>query len=95
MWVYLTTVANDIEYRIIAGLLETADIPSFRKAAGIDEIIGISPSGIDVLVPEEKYEEARMLLSAQVDAKALEQEESETEQVDAKALGQEESGTGE
>ena len=61
-WKVLTTVANDIEFEIVAGLLEGAGIPAVRKVNGIDGyltvIIGIPLAGIEVLVPEDRFRES-------------------------------------
>lgn len=75
-WVILTTVANDIEFEMLAGLLEGAGIPAVRKVNGIDGyltvLIGVPLAGVDVLVPKDKLEEAQQLLEANIDEDAFE-----------------------
>lgn len=70
-WKVLTTVANDIEFEMVARLLEGAGIPAVRKVNGIDGyltlIIGIPLGGVDVLVPEDMLKEAEQLLDAKVE----------------------------
>lgn len=68
-WISLCNVSNDIEFEILKGVLEMGGIPVIRKIAGIDSYLivftGVPPvGGIDVLVPEDRYEEARQLLDA-------------------------------
>lgn len=75
-WVAVETVANDIEFEMVAGLLSTAEIPCVRKVRGVDGylqvILGVPIAGIDVLVPPDKEEEARQLLESQVEGEDLE-----------------------
>lgn len=70
-WMVLTTVANDIEFEMVSGLLATAEIPSVRKVRGVDGylqvILGVPIAGIDVLVPRDRFAEAQQLLEAQVE----------------------------
>jgi hypothetical protein len=70
-WVKLTTVANDIEFGMVKGLLEMGNIPVIQKVMGVDGylqiIMGKPVAGISIMVPEDKYEEALQLLNAQVD----------------------------
>lgn len=76
-WKILTTVANDIEFEMLSGLLATAEIPCVRKVRGVDGylqvILGVPIAGIDVLVPQDRFEEAQLLLEAQVDEKSMEE----------------------
>lgn len=70
-WAVLTNVSNDIEYEIIAGLLHTGNIPTIKQYKGLDGYLVIftgTPiiNGIDVLVPEDKLEEARMIIDAPI-----------------------------
>lgn len=75
-WVTLTNVANDIEFETVASLLRIADIPCIRKIRGVDGfitvIIGVPIGGIEVLVPEDRLEEAGQLLNAEVEDEELE-----------------------
>lgn len=64
-WVFLTTVSNDIEYGIVAALLETAEIPVMRKVEGVDYIVGGLVTGVEVFVPSARYEEAVELTAEQ------------------------------
>ena len=76
-WKILTTVANDIEFEMLSGLLATAEIPCVRKVRGVDGylqvILGVPIAGIDVLVPQDRWEEARLLLEAPVEEKGMEE----------------------
>lgn len=76
-WVFLTKVGNDIEFGMVKGLLEMAGIPVVRKVRGVDGflqiVLGSPLAGIDVMVPEDKYDEALELINAPVE----EQEEQE------------------
>ena len=82
-WLHLTTVANDIEFGMVAGLLEMGNIPTLRKTKGVDGylqiILGVPLGGIQVMVPKDKYEEALQLINTSVDDAALEEEEKGTE----------------
>lgn len=64
----LTTVFGNAELCIIRSILESEGIPHRvrdRGAGGVVRIVaGDSPFGCDILVPEEKLEEARELLEA-------------------------------
>lgn len=65
-WAYLTSIFNDWEGDIIAGLLETHGIPIMRKypgSSGIAKIYLGSSFGAELYVPEEKLELARSILS--------------------------------
>lgn len=77
-WVILTTVANDIEYEMLAGLLATANIPSVKKVKGIDGylqvILGFPIAGVDVLVPPDRYEDARQLTETEIEEESFEEE---------------------
>ncbi len=70
-WVHLTTVSNEIEFGMVASLLEMGSIPAVKKVHGLDGyfeiILGTPLGGIDVLVPADKYEEALGLLNTPVD----------------------------
>ena len=78
-WVVLTTVKNDIEYNLISELLKSGDIPSLRVVKGIDGflqvVLGVPLAGIDLKVPQDKYEEALSILNAPIDDEAFMQEE--------------------
>ncbi len=70
-WVKLTYVFDHIHFGIIKGLLDTADIPVVQKARGIggasEVLTGINAQGIDIMVPEDRYEEAKDMLSDTAD----------------------------
>lgn len=87
-WMVLTTVSNDIEFELVAGLLEMANIPVVRQVEGIDGylqiVLGIPIAGIHVMVPADRYEEALQLINTEVDEEKLEEEEEETENVSEK-----------
>ena len=82
-WTTLTTVSNDIEFELVAGLLAMGEIPVVRQVEGVDGylqiVLGIPIGGIHVMVPNDKYEEAFQLINAQVDENVLEEEEEKTE----------------
>lgn len=90
-WVKLTNAANEIEFDMIAGLLDMAGIPVVKEVSGIDGfleiMIGVPVAGINVMVPEEKYEEAFQLISAQVDEQELEKEILESEETSGREKG--------
>lgn len=90
-WVKLTNAANEIEFNMIAGLLDMAGIPVIKEVSGIDGfleiMIGVPVAGINVMVPEEKYEEALQLISAQVDEQELEKEIKESEETSGQENG--------
>lgn len=66
VWVKLVNVSDQIEFGIIKGLLEMAEIPAVKKVGnlgGYAEILtGVSFEGIDVYVPEDRYEEAKEII---------------------------------
>jgi hypothetical protein len=82
-WKVVTTVANDIEFELVAGLLKMGEIPVIRQVSDVDGcleiMLGVPLSGIHVMVPEDKYEEALGLINTEVDEKTLEEEEEKTE----------------
>jgi hypothetical protein len=82
-WSLLTTVANDIEFEMVAGLLQMGDIPVIRKVKGIDGfiqiILGMPLAGIDIYVPKDRFEEAMELLNSDVNEEEFLAEEKETE----------------
>lgn len=65
-WIVLTNVLNDIEFGIIKGLLDIAGIPAIRRVQGIQQIVGAQLTGIDILVPSDRLEEAELLLKTEV-----------------------------
>ena len=77
-WLTVTTVSNDIEFELVAGLLKMADIPAIKKTKGIDSyvhgILGINLCEIDVVVPGDRYEDALELLNTPADDYAVEDE---------------------
>ncbi len=66
-WVIVATVANSIEFEMVTGLLEMAQIPVVKKTYGVDSfsevLFGMPISGMDVLVPEDRLEEAKQILN--------------------------------
>jgi hypothetical protein len=82
-WELLTTVANDIEFEMVAGILQMGDIPVIRNVKGIDGfiqiILGMPIAGIDILVPKDRFIEAHELLNADINEEAFLAEEKETE----------------
>ncbi len=72
-WSVLTKVSNDIEFEMIAGLLSMGNIPVVKKIGQIDGfvkiLIGVPIAGIEVLVPSDRFQEARDLIEASVDDK--------------------------
>ena len=79
----LTTVYGNAELCIIRSILESEGIPHRvrdRGAGGVVRIVaGDSPFGCDILVPEEKLEEARELLEAFRSAEPLKETEDATD----------------
>lgn len=70
-WKFLTTVANDIEFEMLSGLLATAEIPCVKKVRGADGylqvLLGVPIAGIEVIVPPDRYEEALQLIESSAD----------------------------
>ncbi|RCX18299.1 putative signal transducing protein [Anaerobacterium chartisolvens] len=70
-WVHLTTVPNDIEFEMVAGLLKASNIPVIRSVRGVDGfaqiILGVPISGIDLLVHKDKLQEATEILNADIE----------------------------
>lgn len=64
-FVKLVIAANDIEADIICSLLENESIPTKRKYKGINSkvIMGLVVE-TEILVPEDKKEEAQLILNA-------------------------------
>ncbi|MDD4188957.1 MAG: DUF2007 domain-containing protein [Eubacteriales bacterium] len=85
-WVKLVNVSNQIEFSIIKSLLDMAEIPAVKKVGnlgGYAEILtGISFEGIDIYVPEDRYEEAREMIETQEDNSEGSPEESPEHDVD-------------
>ncbi|WP_010681073.1 putative signal transducing protein [Acetivibrio cellulolyticus] len=77
--VHLTNVSNELECSFVLGLLKQAGIMAVKKAVGMDETVGFTLEGIEILVVEEDFEVAYQLLNSGVDEKALEDEELESE----------------
>ncbi|NLC77880.1 MAG: DUF2007 domain-containing protein [Clostridia bacterium] len=64
-WVYLQTTVHDWEADVIAGLLETNNIPVLRKYPGNSGVAKIylgSAFGVELYVPANQLELARTLL---------------------------------
>lgn len=78
-WVHLTTAGNDIEFELLAGLLQMAGIPTLKKSKGVDKFVGVPIAGVDVMVPAGMYDEALQIINTPVDEEELEEEEKETE----------------
>jgi hypothetical protein len=80
---HLTTVNNEIEYELIAGLLSNANIPVFKDHSGVDgfavDILGLKINGLKVLVPVENYDKALQIISSHIDYEELKKEELQTE----------------
>ncbi|HAU31398.1 MAG: hypothetical protein XD78_0455 [Desulfotomaculum sp. 46_296] len=64
-WVKLVVAANELEADIICSLLENESIPTERRHKGINlkVIMGLAVE-TEILVPEDKKEEAQQILSA-------------------------------
>jgi hypothetical protein len=82
-WDCLTTVANDIEFEMVAGLLQMGEIPVIRKVRGVDGfiqiILGMPIAGIDLYVPRDRFQEALELLNSDVNEEDFLAEEKKTE----------------
>ena len=67
-WVYLTKAANNIEFSIIESLLKTESIPVIPKTIPIDGFLnvlaGATFEGIDLMVPEDRHDEALAIINA-------------------------------
>lgn len=64
-WVFLKSTLNDIEADVISGLLEANGIPTMRKYPNISGLAKIylgSSFGVEIYVPNEHLEEARLLI---------------------------------
>lgn len=64
----LTTVHDDAEAAIVCGILEDEKIPYLKKDRGsggvVRVIAGYSMFGTDITVPEDRYEDAVVVLDA-------------------------------
>jgi RNA polymerase subunit RPABC4/transcription elongation factor Spt4 len=89
-WIHLTTVANEIEFELVAGLLETGGIPATMRSIGVDRYVGIPMAGIEVRVPAEKHAEALQIINAEMDETMLEEEELSTENEETQEMDNEE-----
>jgi hypothetical protein len=85
-WELLTTVVNDIDFEMVAGILQMGEIPVIRKVKGIDGflqiILGTPVSGIDIYVPKDRFQEATDLLNADVNEEDFPEEEKDTQEAD-------------
>lgn len=83
-WDCLTTVANDIEFEMVAGILQMGEIPVIRKVRGVDGfiqiILGMPIAGIDIYVPKDRLQEASELLNADINEEEFLAEEEESEE---------------
>lgn len=64
-WVFLQSTLNDVEADIIAGLLESHEIPTMRRYPGYSSLAKIytgSPFGVEIYVPAHLIKKARDLL---------------------------------
>mgnify|MGYP001143601657 CR=1 FL=1 len=88
-WVHLTSVANEIEYELMAGLLETGNIPVTMRSIGVDRFVGVPMAGIEVMVPAHRYDEAVQIINTEIDEDTLIEEEiiTETEDTEEKEDG--------
>ncbi|MBZ9686771.1 hypothetical protein G9F72_010585 [Clostridium estertheticum] len=65
--VFLISVSDDFEARIIESKLNAFGIPSFKKTDGLNGIYGFTgTSGIDIYVPSMLLEDARDLIDIQI-----------------------------
>lgn len=80
-WDLLTTVANDIEFEMVAGILQMGDIPVIKKVKGVDGfiqiILGMPIAGIDIYVHKDRFNEAYELLNADINEEEFLAEEEE------------------
>jgi len=77
--VHLTNVSNELECGFVLGLLKQAGIMAIKKSVGMDEVVGLTLEGIEILVDEEDFEVAYQLLNSEVDESTLDNEEIESE----------------
>ncbi|MBQ4369638.1 MAG: hypothetical protein II784_01415 [Oscillospiraceae bacterium] len=74
--VYLKTVtgASEVTYELEAGLLEAYGIPVLRNFTALGSfgkiVLGFSGTGMDILVPETMYEDAKALLESRPEEEA-------------------------
>lgn len=77
-WRVVTTVANDIEYEMVAGVMGMANIPVVGQTLGVDSLmkvlLGVPMRGIEVKVPPDRYEEAVKLLNSDYAEEEMPQE---------------------
>lgn len=77
--VHLTNVSNELEGVFVLNLLKQANIMAVKKSVGMDEAVGFTLEGIELLVSEEDFEMAYQLINSEVDEKTLEEEEENSE----------------
>lgn len=77
--VHLTNVSNELEGAFVLNLLKQANIMAIKKSVGMDESVGFTLEGIELLVYEEDFETAYQLLNSEVDEKTLEEAEKTIE----------------
>ncbi len=72
----LETAYGDVEVALVCGILDDEQIPYLTKDRGSGGVVrvfmGNSLMGTDILVPEEKYEDAKAILDAYKNAPAEE-----------------------
>lgn len=85
-WAYLTTVKNDLEFGMVAGLLEMANIPVLREVKGVDAyvqvLLGVPLSGVHVLVPGDRLDEAVGLLGSSAEDNEMDEEDKDIDAED-------------
>jgi uncharacterized Zn ribbon protein len=65
--VFLISVSQDFDARIIQSKLTSFGIPSLKKCQGIDGIYGFTgTSSIDIYVPSKLFDNARDLIDTQI-----------------------------
>lgn len=73
----LTVVAGEMEYKMLAELLENENIPSIMQHRGSGEYMeiymGMSPYGVEVYVPEQLLEKAQMMIPSELAAPLAEE----------------------
>lgn len=90
-WIYLTTAENEFEFNIIKGKLTESNIVCVGKGRDLDLLdsgilkIVLGPCvPVDILVPVEMYEEAKLIIEFKISDEELEEQAVAQEQYEEK-----------
>ena len=70
LWAFLVNVHDSIEEGLLSSMLADVGIPVLKKSRGsgdyMEIYMGISPSGIDLYVPDSKLNESKEIINGLV-----------------------------